>query len=643
MNKRNNLRQRSALRTTLKLTLVAAVVAASGLVVLLIIVFNLAKQEDGKAQTAMTYRSAICIQDTSRLLRGSINQKIIGVVVETSGKGRPVKLGSMTFSARGTSSPISRNVENARLWYTSGSPEFNLSNQVGNTVLNVSEKDFVIPCQMELLPGKNYFWLTMDVKPEADANSAAVDAACHELRIGAISFKPMVADPAGKRFLEANIPFFSMGNLALGKVASWNSKRDGTGLTPRSLHDTRNSYFIQSGHRMISSSGSNLQTLVIEKGGELKIISPLKLNTMNVACGGVLQNDFENNEYMAFNYFNLSNGSLYIHNNKGLLPGYNCSFEPASSVTYFDYSAGSFRPDITYGHLIIDAANTNAPDLSGRITSIAGDFELRRAGSASLHFSDKQNLQIGGNLVLAGGSLIGSTSGNWTCSVGKDFIIKGGSFCDASSEKASTMLEITGDILLLNGNLKLNQSSKSRLQITGNDESRWIQRNTCMVSLGNVEVMSGKVLSLKGNSFGELSQGATLTVSEGASLMCGQTVVSGPGTFILEEKGSIGIGHPDGIWSQGAKGNVQTGKRVFNSGAIYLYYTGSQPQQTGIFSTTPIENQIYRLVVNKDFPTQAVMLSQNLNISDQCRISLGDVRENGFRLTLPGNNSTGLN
>lgn len=643
MNKRYNLRQRSALRTTLKLTLAASVAAASGLVALLIIVFNLTRQEEGKANTVMSYRSAICTQDTTRLLRGSINQKIIGVMVETSGKGRPVKLSSMTFSARGTSLPISRNVENARLWFTSSGAEFALSNQLGNTVINITDKDFVIPCQVELLPGKNYFWLTMDIKPDADVNSAAVDAACEELRIGAISYKPLVADPAGKRFLEANIPYFSMGNMALGKLASWNSKRDGTGLTPRSMHDTRNSFFIQSGHRMISSSGSNLQTLVIEKGGELKIISPLKLNTMNVACGGVLQNDFENKDYMAFNYFNLNSGALYIHNNKGLLPGYNCSFECGSSITYFDCSEISFRPDVTYGHLVIDDADMDLADLSGRITSIAGDFELRRTGSSPVHFSDKNPLRIGGSLVLAGGSLTGSSSGNWYCSVGKDLIVKGGTFCDAAKAGASTTLDIAGDIMLLNGKMMFNSDRDSRLQIAGSDESRWIQRTNCKVTLGNVKIIAGKMLSLKGSSFGELSQGSTLTVSEGASLMCGQTVVLGPGNFVLEDKGSIGIGHPDGIWSKGSKGNIQTGKRVFSSGGIYLYYTGSQPQQTGVFSTSPVENQIYRLVISKAYPSQAVLLSQNLNIADHCRISLGDVRENGFRLTLPGNKPTTFN
>ena len=121
---KKNLKQKSALKTTLRLTMLAAVSAATGLVVLLIIVFNLAKEEEGNAQTSMTFKQATTIQDTTRILRGSINQKVIGVVVETSGKGTPVKVNSMTFTAKGTSLPIENNIENARLWYTGNDPEF---------------------------------------------------------------------------------------------------------------------------------------------------------------------------------------------------------------------------------------------------------------------------------------------------------------------------------------------------------------------------------------------------------------------------------------------------------------------------------------------------------------------------------------
>ncbi|MBK9638958.1 MAG: hypothetical protein IPO63_14570 [Bacteroidetes bacterium] len=219
-------------------------------------------------------------------------------MVETSGKGTPIKVNSFTFSAAGTSLPVEQNIENARLWYTGNDPEFSIQQNVGTTIPTINDKPFVFSASQTLLPGKNFFWLTFDVLTNANSTPGTIDAICKEIRIGAISYLPTVGDPIGKRFVQSNIPFYSMGNFSLSKVNSWNSKRDGSGMPPRQMNEVRNSYFIQSGHRMISSTGSNLQTLVIEKGGELRITSPLRLNAMYVAFGGVVQMDTSINDFI---------------------------------------------------------------------------------------------------------------------------------------------------------------------------------------------------------------------------------------------------------------------------------------------------------------------------------------------------------
>jgi branched-subunit amino acid permease len=84
---RKNLSQKTALKTTVRLTMVAAAAAAAGLVMLLIVIFNLSNDEEGRAQSSMTFKQAITTQDTTRILRGSINQQIIGVMIETIRKG----------------------------------------------------------------------------------------------------------------------------------------------------------------------------------------------------------------------------------------------------------------------------------------------------------------------------------------------------------------------------------------------------------------------------------------------------------------------------------------------------------------------------------------------------------------------------
>lgn len=636
---KNQIRQKTALKTTLRLTLVAAVSAVSGLVVLLIIVFNLSKEEEGRAASSMTFKQATTIQDTTGILRGSINQKVIGVMIETTGKGTPVRMNSITFTAKGTSAPIERNIENARLWYTGNDPDFNLNQTVGTTLAAVNEKPMVFSTGLNLLPGKNYFWLTVDVKADAAHSPGIVDAACTEIRIGAIAYLPLVTDPVGKRFIQANVPYFSMGNLALGKVNSWNSRRDGSGTPPKNMQETRNCYFIQAGHRMISATGSNLQTLVIEKGGELKITAPLRLNAMYVACGGVVQMDTTIEDYYSFNEMYMDNGAIYIHNSTGKFPGLKCTFLPKSNQVFFRYGENTFDGLTGYGNLVIDAFRGGDLDLGGKLTTVLGDFEIRRTGQGSkgVFFSGNNLVDIGGSFVMTGGVFSGAEKGVLNMKIAKDLIMKGGNFSDVTpSAGLSTALnlDITSDVILLGGTLTTTGSPSSSTIFSGVGISRWVQKESANVLLGNTTIGARHSLQIKGDHFATIQKDRTFNVGEGAELLCESVVIYGNGTFVLSDKATLGIGHPEGIYSKGDHGNIRTQKRQFHSGATYYYYTATQPQQTGVFETYPRKNSVYRLVVNKTQPSQVLNLSQNLSVEGQCKVNLGDIRNNGFELQM---------
>ncbi len=636
---KNQIRQKTALKTTLRLTLVAAATAVSGLVVLLIIVFNLSKEEEGRAASSMTFKQATTFQDTTGILRGSINQKVIGVIIETSGKGTPVRVNSMTFTAKGTSVPVGKNIENARLWYTGNDPDFNLSQTVGTTLAEIGEKSMVFSAGLNLLPGKNYFWFTVDVKPDAVHSPGVVDAACAEIRIGAIAYLPVISDPIGKRFIQANVPYFSMGNLALGKVNSWNSKRDGSGTPPKSMQETRNSYFIQAGHRMISATGSNLQTLVIEKGGELKITSPLRLNAMYVACGGVVQMDTTIEDYYSFNEMYMDNGAMYIHNNTGKFPGLKCTFSPKSNQVFFRYGEDTFDGLTSYGNLVIDAMRGGDLDLGGKLTTVMGDFEIRRTGQGTrgVYFTGNNLLNVGGSFVMTGGSFSGAESGILNLSIEKNLVVKGGTFADVTySAKSSSGLKLglQTDVILLGGSFTTALSPSSITMFSGEGISRWVQKEAGTARLGNTTIGARHSLQIKGELFATIAKDRTFTVGEGAEMLCESVEIKGDGSFLLSDKATLGIGHTEGIYSKGDFGNIRTAKRQFHSGATYYYYTETQPQQTGVFETFPRRNSVYRLVLNKTQPSQVLNLSQNLSVEGQCKVNLGDIRNNGFELRL---------
>jgi hypothetical protein len=643
MSRSIRIRQQLKQKTSLKMAIVAATASITGLVVLLIVVFNMSQNEEGHAaQSAMTFKTAETFQETSSILRGSSNQKVIKVVVETVGSGKAVKMAAMKFSAKGTTLPVEQNIENARLWFTGNDPNFIPSQQVGLTISKLSDRPFEIVTNQDLLTGKNYFWLTVDVKPDANYSSAAIDATCEDFRIGAISYQPLISDPLGKRFIEANIPYYSTGNYSVNNVNAWNSRRDGKGVPPKQLHASRNSYFIQAGHRMISSTGTSLQTLVVERGGDLRITAPLRLNNMSVAYGGVLENDMQESGFHCFNVFNLENGSSYIHNTTGDIPGATCNFEPNSNQTFFQLGKLNIENPIAWGNVSLDLQNDGLTNIKGAFNHVLGNLEIRRTGSTSgfCAVDGNDKMDIDGSLIITGGEFKGvkSTSKDkLIINIGKNLVINGGYFSDTDvlNNSGSTCMNVTGDVMMLSGTFNMSRGAESVLKFEKGNSSKWIQKPETNVILGDILVTKNHELQIKSETMGDISLGHKLIVEPNASIMCGNAVIYGEGEFHLSDQSIIGIGHPQGLASEGQKGNVRTAERYFSSGATYVYYTQSQPQETGVFSTKPNDKTIRCLVLNKEKPGLALTLSSDLVISDKIQIQKGDLKEGDYDLQLP--------
>jgi hypothetical protein len=630
--KRIRFRQSQSTRLRQVTLVFAGVTLALGLG--LLVFFNVAVDEEGKAASGMTLVGVTVKQDTLPALRGSINQCVIGVVVETNGKGVPVALNSVTFVPRGTTLPYERHFMNARLWFTGNDPEFSLQETIGSTLVRINGEELVFSGPKELMRGKNHFWLTYDIPADASAPGAAVDAACREVRVGSRVVRPENGNPEGKRFILPNIPFYSMGSLSLNKVASWNSRRDGSGQPPRQMNETRNSYFIQSGHRMISSTGGNLQTLVVEKGGELKITSPLRLGAVQVACGGVLKVDSSMAGEWFISDLRLESGSLYYHNTTGPLPAFTTDIAKGAvqvisrmGNTSFIHlpSLGSFRIEVDSGTYLPKGV---------LLPEIKGDLVLQSTGKGGFVPSSDSVLRVGGDVVFDGGEFYGPHQGVLRMNVDGRFIMRKGVYSDARNTSTATTISVNGDVILLGGQFDCRQSVNSLFQVGafGTSPSRWIQRDGCAVQLGNVLVPSDRLLSIKGARLGPVARNRKFEVQSGAELLCEQAVVSGDGTFLLNDGATIGIGHQEGLHSRSNAGNVRTAERIYHAGATYLFYTESDPQVTGKFDTWPANQAIRRMVVKKAYPSQAVWLSQDIRLAEPCRVTMGDVRPNGFAL-----------
>ena len=134
---------------------------------------------------------------------------------------------------------------------------------------------------------------------------------------------------------------------------------------------------------------------------------------------------------------------------------------------------------------------------------------------------------------------------------------------------------------------------------------------------------------------GDITAGHKLTIEPYAKILCGNAVVYGEGEFHLSDQSMIGVGHPQGIASKGQKGNIRTAERYFSSGATYMYYTQSQPQEMGTFETTPVDKTVRALVLNKEKAGLALNLSSDLTVSEKIQIQQGDIKEGEYDLQLP--------
>lgn len=653
MSKRSSrLRPVGRVKTATKLALSVAATTLAGLVTVLIIVFNVSKQEISMAESPMVFTTADVMQDTTTVLRGSINRQVLGLVIETSGTGSPIKLSSIAFSANGTSEPVSKNVANARLWYSGKEKNFNTSTQIGSTISEINSAVFEVNTNKVLNAGKNYFWLTFDVREDATVRNGTIDAECISLRIGTNNFLPMTSAPPGKKLIAVNAPYFSTGNLAVNEVTSWNSKRDGSGIAPSKTDDILNSYFVQSGHRMTSVKICKLPYVIIEKGALLTAFEPVYAKTLLVTDGGTYRQDFAKTDAYTVENFRLENNANYIHNNTGILPSQNCNFCPRSNECFFQYGPATFASFIKWGNILINSNSECNLEIKNNFREVGGDFEIRKTGLNSyIYAATDDSLNVSGSIIMAGGLFEGAKhQTHLTINIGNDLVIKSGNFIDGDGNKnASTSLNIGGDVLLMNGIFDFNKNpdGKSEINLTDTKEKTvyWMQKGGS-ITLGNTTIMNGKEVILKSGKMGDIAAGRTICVKKGGKLMCGNSPVTGDGKFQLDENATLGIGSVNGINSIDLIGNILTKERYFDSGANYIYHTSSSPQSIGNFITTPVANTVKSITIKKENPADEVVLQNDMNVTDRVLISMGDFNKGKNKVNIikvSGNKSSLVN
>ena len=148
---------------------------------------------------AMTYVSSSSNHpDLSKIERGTINNRILQVIVNGSATGSPINVTVFDLSTNGSATPDT-NITNAKVWYTGSSTAFNTSTQFGSASIRPSGA-FAINGFQPLLNGTNVFWVTYDV-PATALIGDSVDAEIIGITVGGSSQIPTITAPAGSRLI----------------------------------------------------------------------------------------------------------------------------------------------------------------------------------------------------------------------------------------------------------------------------------------------------------------------------------------------------------------------------------------------------------------------------------------------------------
>jgi hypothetical protein len=125
---------------------------------------------------------------------------------------------------------------------------------------------------------------------------------------------------------------------------------------------------------------------------------------------------------------------------------------------------------------------------------------------------------------------------------------------------------------------------------------------------------SDHVISLTDNVL--LNNAGSLTVTDtgngAGNFQLGTFVLSGTGTFALQDGATLGIGSPDGITSDGTAGNIQVDNSSFSQQSNYIY-NGTGNQQTG----SGLPQEVNNLTIsNADtvFTLQSIRVNGTLNL-----------------------------
>jgi hypothetical protein len=330
--------------------------------------------------------------------------------------------------------------------------------------------------------------------------------------------------------------------------------------------------FIKNGHTVTVNSDVAINSLTIESGGTL-IVNGTR--TITIGPNGSFKN---NGTFTGLQSTIILNGTSIIEGtsetefNNITVEGINVTINYATAKVngILDLKAGSIY---------------NAPEFR-----IGSTLKYSQGGTyiRVTEWNNPWNVQVSNNTTLN----LNINAFNNNLSLGGNFIIDAGS--EVIFDDGHTYDLIVGGDIVLDGTLTLSNTSGSDLFVGGswtrtgtfNPNGRMVEFN----STSGIKTLTGHTnfdFIKINNTNSELKLNDDITVNNniwvesGACLNLSTQIIDGTGQFDLVNGGILKIGHPDGITTTGATGNIRvSGTRTYGTSATY-HYIGNGNQFSG--------------------------------------------------------------
>ncbi len=370
-----------------------------------------------------------------------------------------------------------------------------------------------------------------------------------------------------------------------GTVATWESSSDlSTWIAASAVPVTADlTVTIKSGHNITTSSTRSIDQLTIENGASLTVqttgVFTIDDGTgVDLTLDGTLINNSTTGSITSLGQVTVGATGIWRHDkNSGTVP--TATWHLTSTLDFVGVTATqpSGLTGQTFGNIIWNCpGQTASVNLSGTLTSIAGNFTISNTGASTLLRFFGSSIatcvvNIGGNLIINNTNARVQFSNNISGAISSGTLNIGGFVMSAGSFAPN--INPTSVILLMN--------------FTGANSTYNVTGGTFTNAAVSYKVNTGAKLTLNSN----LDVATSRNITVDGTLNCLQSVVSGAGAVTIGAAGTLQVGSYSG--SGAIAGNITaTGTFTLTSGSTVEYNgtTATQSAASRTFTHVKINN-----------------------------------------------------